>query len=269
MKKLDYLIDYLLKENKEIKTIKLSENIEEKKTLFRGLCNIREPKEISEEFLKIQDEYLQEELSFKNIIDVKKLKTIEEEFETSIVKNKDKICIWQGDITTLKIDAIVNAGNSALLGCFIPCHRCIDNAIHSASGIQLRLKCNEIMTKQKYEEIVGNAKITPAYNLLCEYVIHTVGPITNGNPNKKQLEELELCYKSCLNLAVKNNIKSIAFCCISTGEFKFPKNIASNIAIRTIDDFIKNNRNKIERVVLNVFSKEDYNIYLKNIKEKS
>ena len=171
-----------------------------------------------------------------------------------------RLVLWRGDITTLKIDAIVNAANSALRGCFVPCHSCVDNIIHSISGIQLRLDCDKLMTEQGYEEPTGKAKITPAYNLPCQYVLHTVGPIVVGVLTKEHCKQLADCYYSCLELAVKNNLKSIAFCCISTGEFHFPQKEAAKIAIETVLGYLKDNT-QIERVVFNVFKQEDYNIY--------
>lgn len=168
--------------------------------------------------------------------------------------------MWKGDITRLNIDAIVNAANHKLLGCFYPCHNCIDNAIHSSAGVQLRLECAEIMKKQSSDEQIGNAKITKAYCLPCKYVIHTVGPIIQGHLTDKHCKQLSNCYKSCLSLAVENNLKSIAFCCISTGEFHFPNEIAAKIAIRETLNFLEKNES-IEKIVFNVFKNKDYEIY--------
>ena len=151
MEKLDFLIDYLLKENKEIKIEKLPENEEEKKKLYRSLCNIREAKPIDEKYIKIENEFLQEELKKKNVTKVDDIETIKE----SNLQNKDKICLWQGDITKLEIDSIVNAANSRGLGCFIPCHKCIDNQINTFAGVGLRLECNEIMKKKDYNLKTG------------------------------------------------------------------------------------------------------------------
>ena len=213
--------------------------------------NVREPAPISDEFLKLQDEYLSEEVDMRGITDSAGL---------AGSPLDDRLVVWRGDITTLKIDAIVNAANSALRGCFIPNHSCIDNIIHSVSGIQLRLKCDELMNEQGYEEPTGNAKITPAYNLPCRYVLHTVGPIVTGRLTKMQCNELADCYKSCLKLAADSGLKSIAFCCISTGVFHFPQQKAAQIAVQTVQDYLKED-NRIERVVFNVFKEEDYSIY--------
>ena len=168
--------------------------------------------------------------------------------------------MWQGDITRLSVDAIVNAANSAMLGCFVPCHGCIDNAIHSAAGVELRLECYRIMEKQKTEEPTGKAKITKAYNLPCRYVLHTVGPIIYGDVTEKDCDLLSECYRSCLELAAAYQLKTIAFCCISTGEFHFPNEKAAAIAIQTVQDYQRKNQNGLE-VVFNVFKDSDYQIY--------
>jgi len=252
MDNLDYLIQYLLKERKE--KVNLEElSIEDKKKLFRSLCNIRNAEKINKQFLNIQDEYLQKELEIKGIV---------ENIENS--KIQDKIYLWKGDITTLKIESIVNAANSQGLGCFVPCHKCIDNSVHSASGIQLRLECNEKM-KQISRLETGKAFITKAYNLPSNYVIHTVGPIIYEDVTEKEIIELRNCYISSLDIAKENNIREVAFCSISTGEFRFPKVQASMIAIATIKDYLKNDTDFFEKIVFNVFTDEDYNIYLKNL----
>ncbi|MBQ5706907.1 MAG: protein-ADP-ribose hydrolase, partial [Peptococcaceae bacterium] len=219
------------------------------KRLLRSLMNVRSPKPISEEFLRVQDDYLQEELSQKHITSVSDLRPLE-----------PGIYVWQGDITTLACDAIVNAANSAMTGCYYPCHGCIDNAIHSYAGVQLRLECDAIIKAQGHEEPTGNAKITEAYNLPCRYVLHTVGPIITG-PLKKQDEDLlASCYRSCLALAEEYGLKSIAFCCISTGEFRFPNQRAAEIAVETVREYRKQTGSEIE-VIFNVFKDIDDEIY--------
>lgn len=267
MEKLDFLIDYLLKENKEIKIKELPNNLQEKKNLWRGLCNIREAKPISEEYLKIERDYLSEELKNKQITDVKDIKTIANVIKKSNLENKEKICLWKGDITTLKIEAIVNAANSQGLGCFIPCHKCIDNCINSASGIQLRLECNK-----KMQEIgklqTGKAFITKAYNLPSKFVIHTVGPIIYYKVTELNKVELKNCYKNSLNLAIKNGIKEIAFPCISTGEFKFPKDIACTIAINTVREYLREDPNCFNKIVFNVFTEEDFYMYQEKLRRE-
>ncbi len=252
---IDYLIDFLLEEMPEYKDD--AKNITDKKILLRSLMNLRPPMKLDKKFLKIQDEFLKQELNSKGIVNAMELPEI-----------KNKISLWQGDITRLKADSIVNAANSQLLGCFVPCHRCIDNAIHSAAGLQLRDECNKIMLAQGYPEKTGLAKITDAYNLPCKKVIHTVGPVVRIKLTQKNCEELESCYKSCLELADENNLKSIAFCCISTGEFGFPNYEAAVIAVKTVTDFLYNYANKnIQRVIFNVFKDSDFKIY-KQLLEK-
>ena len=256
LKPLDFLITYLVEErNEKIEIENLSE--EEKKRLFRSLCNIREPKEISQDFLHMQDMYLQKEIQEKGIV---------EDIEES--KITDNIYLWKGDITTLKIDAIVNAANSQGLGCFIPCHKCIDNSIHSYSGIQLRLECYEKMKELKQLK-TGEAFMTKGYNLPAKYIIHTVGPIIYEEVTDKEREELRNCYIHSLQLAKENNIKEIAFSCISTGEFRFPKEEACQIAIKAVKEYLKENTDCFEKIVFNVFTEEDYRIYGQNIFNKN
>ena len=247
-----YLINYLLSERNESADIPKDEYSQ--KRLLRSLFNIRMPKPVSEEFATIQDEYLQEETEHKGVTGIADLIPIEKD-----------IYLWQGDITTLKCDAIVNAANSQMLGCFSPCHGCIDNAIHTYSGIQLRNACYEIMKKQGHEEPTGQAKITPAYNLPCKYIIHTVGPIVNGRLTDEDCELLKSCYLSSLNLAEENGVKSIAFCCISTGVFGFPQREAAEIAVKTVREFKEKTGSKI-KIIFNVFKDEDLLIYKKVLK---
>lgn len=244
-----YLIRELLKESSRYSNIQIPEKEQDQKNLLRSLFNVRMPRPIHPEFLKIQDEYLQEEIKLKGITDFADIKPI-----------RPGIYLWQGDITALRCEAIVNAANSQMLGCFYPCHSCIDNAIHTYAGIELRLRCAEIMHKQGHEELTGQAKITPAFNLPCNYIIHTVGPIVHGQLTQKDTGLLQSCYRSCLQLAEQNNIKSIAFCCISTGEFHFPNKNAAEIAIKTVMEYKEKTNSKIE-VIFNVFKKLDWNIY--------
>ncbi len=244
-----YLIKYLINENNELKYIDVPMADGEQKRLLRSLMNIRPPKTVSKEFLEIQDAYLQEECAKKGIISL-----------SDIPSAQQGMYLWQGDITRLSVDAIVNAANSAMLGCFVPCHGCIDNAIHSAAGVELRLACSRIMAKQKTQEPVGKAKITKAYNLPCRYVLHTVGPIIYGKVTKKDCDLLADCYLSCLELAAAYQLKSVAFCCISTGEFHFPNEKAAEIAVKTVQSYQKKNQNDLE-VIFNVFKDTDYAIY--------
>lgn len=243
------LIKYLLNENPEYKKIRIPSLENEQFRLYRSLVNVRTADEISAEYLAAEDEYLRQKTAEKGITDIADLSPVE-----------DDIYLWCGDITTLKCGAIVNAANSGMTGCYQPCHNCIDNCIHTFAGIRLRLECAEIMKKQGYPEPTGQAKITRAYNLPCEYVIHTVGPIIQGKLTAEHCRLLESCYRSCLELAVQNGIDSIAFCCISTGVFGFPKQEAAEIAVKTVRGFLKSQGIK---VIFNVFGNEDYDIYRK------
>ena len=249
-----FLIQELLKENKRYEDMEIPQDFEEQRALLHALMNVRIAKNVDDEFIKVQDEYLQEEIKRKGIVDIDDLKPI-----------KDGIYLWQGDITTLRCDAIVNAANSGMTGCYVPNHRCIDNCIHSFAGVQLRLECDEIMTKQGHGEPTGQAKITNSYNLPCKYIIHTVGPIINGKLTSEDCDLLESCYKSCLELAVKNNLESIAFCCISTGEFHFPNDKAAQIAVKTVEEFMKK-ETSLKKVIFNVFKDMDKEIYRKLLK---
>lgn len=246
-----YLIRELLKEDRRYRDMKIPGSTAEQKQLLRGLMNIRMPGPISEEFLQIQDEYLKAETAQKGIVDVEDLEPL-----------REGIYLWQGDITTLRCDAIVNAANSGMTGCYVPNHRCIDNCIHSFSGVQLRLECARIMEEQGHEEPTGQAKITPAYNLPCRYVLHTVGPIITGRLTTRDCELLASCYRSCLELAAKNDLESVAFCCISTGEFHFPNDRAAEIAVTEVTEFLKK-ETSVKKVIFNVFKDLDKEIYEK------
>ncbi len=246
-----YLIGELLKEQPGYRNMEIPQDEQEQKRLLRSLFNVRMPRAVSREFLEIQDAYLQAETAKKGITNLSDLQPLQ-----------DGLYLWKGDITTLRCDAIVNAANSQMLGCFCPCHGCIDNAIHTYAGIQLRAACAELMKKQNHEEETGMAKITPAYNLPCKYVLHTVGPIICGRLTEKDKQQLASCYRSCLELAEKSSIKSIAFCCISTGEFHFPNDKAAEIAVHTVKEYKQQTNSKIE-VIFNVFKDVDYEIYQK------
>ena len=249
--RLDNLIADLIREKAEYQTIHQPDSAAEKRQLLRALMNVRPPLPVSNEFLKVQDEYLQEEIRRRGTTSLADLTPVQ-----------PGLYLWQGDITTLAVDAIVNAANSRMLGCFVPCHGCIDNAIHSAAGVQLRLECARIMAQQQTEEPTGKAKITKAYNLPCRYVLHTVGPIIHGMVTRRDRELLAACYRSCLELAAEYGLKSVAFCCISTGEFHFPNELAAQIALRTVNAYQQENPNRIE-VIFNVFKDCDYEIYKK------
>lgn len=249
-----WLIQNLLSEKPEYREYEIPEDEQEQKNLLRGLMNVRMPLRVSNEFLKVQDEYLQVENAKDGFVDIDEL---------APVKSDSRLYLWQGDITRLKVDAIVNAANSQMLGCFQPLHGCIDNIIHSKAGIQLRLKMNEIMQAQGHEEPTGQAKITPGYNLPCKYIEHSVGPIVTKGLSKRHEELLASCYRSCLELAKENGIKSIAFCCISTGVFMFPNQRAAEIAVGTVRDYLDRAGSGI-KVIFNVFKDIDY-LFYKNL----
>ena len=244
-----YLIDRLLDERPEYRNTAVPSGAEEQKRLLRALFNVRPPMPCDAEFLSVQDEYLREETRRKGVTDLADLTPIQ-----------PGIYLWQGDITTLRCGAIVNAANSALLGCFCPNHGCIDNAIHTFAGVELRLACAELMEKQGHDEPTGQAKITPAFNLPCRYVIHTVGPIVGGRLTGGDCELLRSCYRSCLALADERKLGSVAFCCVSTGEFHFPNERAAEIAIRAVAEYKTETKSEI-KVIFDVWKNEDYEIY--------
>ena len=246
-----WLIRALLAEEPRYRHVPVPEDAGEQRDLLRSLMNVRPLRPVSGEFLQIQDAYLGAERDRRGVVDGDQLPT---------VPGNPRIALWQGDITTLRVDAIVNAANSALLGCFYPLHGCIDNIIHSRSGVQLRLACHDIMAAQGHEEPTGGAKITPAFNLPCKHILHTVGPMISGAVRKQDREDLASCYRSCLQLAVENNCQSIAFCCISTGEFHFPHEPAAEIAVQTVTSFLHAQQADI-RVIFNVFKDADLRIY--------
>ncbi|MCM3186856.1 protein-ADP-ribose hydrolase [Priestia megaterium] len=243
---------------------------QEQRIFLRALLNIRKPKPLSIEFIKKNNYLLQTELFESNTVTSKALPSVLEENPNSYVENGEKLALWQGDITKLEVDAIVNAANSEMLGCFQPLHACIDNAIHSAAGPQLREDCKIIVSIQEASEKTGDAKVTRAYNLPSKYVLHTVGPIVPKGTSltDKQRRQLISCYISCLELASQvENIKSLAFCAISTGVFGFPKNEAAKIAVRTVDDWLSKNPDRFNKVIFNVFGKEDYDEYISVIRK--
>lgn len=243
------LIRFLIKEQPEYRKIVVPHDSGEQKKLLRSLMNIRMAAPVSDEFQRIQDEYLQEENKNRGIVELSALTPIQNE-----------IYLWRGDITRIACGAIVNAANSGMTGCYQPCHNCIDNCIHTYAGIQLRNYCSDLMERQGHEEPTGMAKITPAFNLPCEYVIHTVGPIVRGKLTPLHRQQLAACYRSCLELADQNRIHSIAFCCISTGVFMFPNKEAAEIAVQTVKNHKAETGSKIE-VIFNVFKELDEQIY--------
>lgn len=224
------------------------DTLQERRDLFRALMNVRPPISATEEFLRLQDEQLQAQLAEKGVVEILRFA-------------QNDIVEWQGDITRLKVDAIVNAANSQMLGCFVPLHRCIDNAIHSAAGVQLRFACEEMMNGA--EEPTSSARITPGFNLPAKYVIHTVGPIVmTPQPLRQQEVQLASCYSSCLDLAHKKGLESVAFCCISTGEFRFPNDRACEIAVSTVRLWMAGHPDSsVKTVIFNTFKDIDHELY--------
>lgn len=271
MKELDFLINKLIEEDEKYKAIKIPREYSDKRNLLRALMNVRMAGNINEEFLEVQNKFLSKEVKEKGVITLDKIETVDNELGRSKDNNLNeklgKISIWQGDITTLAVDAIVNAANSELLGCFVPCHRCIDNAIHSQAGIELREECFRLMKEQGHLEETGKAKITKGYNLPAKHVIHTVGPIVYNGLTESLRNDLKSSYKSCLELMVENNLRTIAFCCISTGEFHFPNGEAAKIALKTVLEFLEENGEKVDRIIFNVFKDIDKEIYIDLIKD--
>ena len=227
------------------------QDLTSQRRLLRSLMNVRPPMPLKQEFLTIQDDLLSAEQDSKGVVDGAALPA---------VNGHSRIVVWKGDITRLKVDAIVNAANSALLGCFCPCHGCIDNAIHSAAGLQLRDECHQIMQAQGHLEPNGRAKLTKGYNLPARYVLHTVGPIVQGRVAHQDRRDLASCYRSCLELAAEHGLESVAFCCISTGEFHFPNQEAAEIAVKAVTDFLRRDTS-IKKVIFNVFKDNDETIY--------
>ena len=262
MNRLDFLIDYLINEDPQYSEMRIPEDLQGKRDLFRALRNVREPKPVSEEFLCLQDEELQAQLREKGIVELDDIVGIGRDVPWRVSTEK-QLLLWQGDITRFKVDAIVNAANAQMLGCFHPLHRCIDNAIHSAAGVQLREECHRLMLQQGHPEPTGQAKITKAYNLPCKYVIHTVGPIIpDGIPTAFQKEQLASCYRNIMACADENGLESVAFCCISTGEFRFPNRLAAEIAVQTVKDYLNAHPDcSVKQVVFNVFKDMDRDIY--------
>ena len=244
-----WLIDAMLAEREEYAGIDVPTDDEGQRKLLRALFNVRPPEPVSDEFLQVQDSYLQQRTREKGVTRLEDLEPVQ-----------PHIYVWRGDITTLAVDGIVNAANSQMLGCFAPNHGCIDNAIHTFAGVELRMECADMMREQGREEPTGQAKITRAYNLPAKRIIHTVGPIANGKPTDEHRAQLAQCYRSCLDCAAENKLHSIAFCCISTGVFGFPQKKAAELAVNTVRKWL--NENDLDMtVVFNVFVGEDEHIY--------
>ena len=244
-----FLIQSLLREDPQYKGLSIPQDSAGQKQLLRALLNVRAPKTCDPAFLEVQDAYLTDETAHKGITDVQDLTPLQE-----------RLYLWQGDITALRCDAIVNAANSGLTGCYIPNHSCIDNCIHTFAGVQLRLACDRLIRQQGHEEPTGQAKITPAFNLPCKYVLHTVGPIVQSRVTANDRQLLASCYRSCLELAAAYDLESVAFCCISTGVFHFPNEEAAQIAVNTVRQFLQT-KTSVRKVIFNVFKDLDKEIY--------
>lgn len=264
--RLDYLLEIFKKDSLWYKDLEVGGDYQEKRRALRSLMNIRMPGAMAPEVLEVQDEFLREEAAEKGIVTLEEIPTAARQYG-SRKPFGDKISVWQGDITRLQVGAIVNAANSQMLGCFHPCHGCIDNAIHSAAGIELREACSQYMEHRKvqygkeYEEPTGRAVLTEGYNLPAEYVIHTVGPIVYGNLTEKLKEDLRNCYKNILKCCVEHGIRSVAFCCISTGEFHFPNDEAARIAVAEVRKYLEKHQEDFDRVIFNVFKDVDRELY--------
>ncbi len=254
---LAFIIDYLKAEDDRFSNLEMPSSLVERQRLMRALLNIRAPKPVSSDFLKAQDAELQLQREGKDVVDI----TDEEHF-TPLPFSPFTFYLWRGDITRLRADAIVNAANSAMLGCFQPLHACIDNAIHSAAGVQLRLECDGIMRRRGRAAKTSEAIMTRGYNLPASHVVHVVGPIIpNGVPTRGQEMELANCYRHCLEFATENHLHSIVFCCISTGVFMFPQRRAAEIATASVRAWLMAHETSVSTVVFNVFKQADYDIY--------
>ena len=244
-----FLLRGLLAERPEYRALPIPESAEAQRRLLRSLMNVRPAAPLAPALLSVQDEYLREAAADRGITPLSQLEPVQPE-----------LYLWQGDITTLQCDAIVNAANSGLTGCYIPCHACIDNCIHTFAGVQLRQACQALMDAQGHPEPTGRARITPAFNLPCRYVLHTVGPIIRGRVTARDEQLLASCYRSCLELAEEKGLESVAFCWISTGVFHFPNQRAAQIAVRTVRQYKAEAGSKM-KVIFNVFQDADRTIY--------
>ena len=254
--RLDFLVEKFKADSDEYKDMETPKDTEDKKRILRSLMNIRMPRKMDEVVISVQDEYLQECIQENGIVELADIPVI-----------RDGLSIWQGDITRLAVDAIVNAANSQMLGCFVPMHTCIDNCIHTFAGVQLRAECNRQMNQLRikygrgYEQPTAVPMLTDAYNLPAKKVIHIVGPIVRYRLTPDLEQDLADCYHNTLDMCLNNGLKSVAFCCISTGVFHFPNRRAAEIAVRTVDKWLAEHPSTMERVIFNVFKDEDKEYY--------
>jgi O-acetyl-ADP-ribose deacetylase (regulator of RNase III) len=259
------LLDQLIRRERLTDISKLPATYESQRQLLHGLLNVRPPRPLDSAFLNDIDRLLQDETNCSEIADGGNLPVVPDTMTTCSLENADLLVLWKGDISRLRVDAIVNAANDQMLGCFQPLHNCIDNVIHTAAGPLLRQDCRAIMDIQQHREQTGDAKITRAYNLPSRFVLHTVGPIIgNEGVSDFQRHQLASCYRNCLALADQlPDIKTVAFPCISTGVFNFPRELALEIAIRTVTEWLGTNPHHFERVIFNVFLQEDLDGYIR------
>jgi O-acetyl-ADP-ribose deacetylase (regulator of RNase III) len=258
------LLEQLVRRERLVDIKELPAAYESRRRLLQGLLNIRPPQPLDSAFLNDMDRLLQDETSRKEIVDGGSLPVVSDTRPARILKNADKLVLWKGDIARLRVGAIVNAANDQMLGCFQPLHNCIDNVIHTAAGPLLRQDCQSIMDIQQHREQTGDAKITRAYNLPSKFVLHTVGPII-GKEGVRDIQQRQLasCYRGCLALAGQlPTIRTVAFPCISTGVFNFPRKLAAEIAIQTVAEWLSSNTHHFERVIFNVFLQEDFDVYI-------
>jgi O-acetyl-ADP-ribose deacetylase (regulator of RNase III) len=254
--RLDYLVEEFKADSVQYKDLQTPEDTEGKRRILRSLMNVRMPRKMDEAVLAVQDEYLQERIRENGIVEPADIPII-----------RDRMSIWQGDITRLAVDAIVNAANSQMLGCFVPMHTCIDNCIHTFAGVQLRAECARQMEQLKsrygrdYEQPTALPMLTDAYNLPARKVIHIVGPIVQGRLTTSLENDLAACYRNTLDMCLENGLKSVAFCCISTGVFHFPNKRAAEIAVQTVTGWLSEHPGGMERVIFNVFKDEDKAYY--------
>lgn len=264
--RLDYLVEAFKTDSGAYRNLVIPDSIEGKKRVLRSLMNIRMPGKMDAAVLKVQDEYLRSRAEEKGIVTLSDIPTVKEAFGGA-KRFADKLSLWQGDITRLAVDAIVNAANSQMLGCFIPMHTCIDNTIHTFAGVQLREECNRQMEQLRaeygrdYEQPTAVPMLTDAYNLPAKKVIHIVGPIVQYDLTEKLETDLSDCYKNTLDMCLENGLKSVAFCCISTGVFRFPNKRAAEIAVAGVDRWLAEHSGGMERIIFNIFKDEDRKYY--------
>lgn len=271
-RRLNELLKAFIQESPEYRNVTMPESLNGRRDMLRSLMNVRKPGPLSPEVSRIQNMYLRERSQEKMPVRPQEMPSVKEDFGAEISYG-EKISVWKGDITRIAADAVVNAANNQMLGCFIPMHSCIDNQIHTYAGTELRLECAEIMENYRriygrdYVQPTGKPIITGGYNLPCKHVIHVVGPIVGGKLQKSDEDLLADCYRNVLDLCLENNLRSVAFCCISTGVFHFPNQRAAEIAVETVMNWMEKHPQGIDKVIFNVFKDEDNEIYIKTLKD--